>query len=176
MAAMLLLVPGVARADAFCPPPSPPPGAGFPPGGRVFHGPVTIHSLRIGRSAPMPCRMSGLREDPSGAAEASCGSYRLSYTPWDPYPRLTTLVIKAPAQGARPALLRTGQGRSAAVIRCDRQGLVVTTIGERTLRVRTTRDLVLDLPDPLDQVVIRESFESSYPLVPIQGAIPDRHS
>jgi hypothetical protein len=62
------------------------------------------------------------------------------------------------------------------VIRCDRQGLVVTTIGERTLRVRTTRDLVLDLPDPLDQVVIRESFESSYPLVPIQGAIPDRHS
>lgn len=167
--ATLMLGPAIARGAEFCPPSHPPAGWVLAPGPRVFHGAPAIESLRIGGEAEMPCRAS------PGRPEVLCGNIRLGYEPWDPYPELASVLIGPQSgRGARSQQLR-GRGETAVLIACRSLPVALSSIGERSLRVRTTRELVVTMVEPIKlhrsgqetsrRLVIRESFLSSYPLV-----------
>ena len=157
-----LVAPMAALASEFCPPPPTPPGFSLTPDGRVFHGAPTIERLRIGGSAAIPCRAV------STSAGSRCGSYRLGYAPWDPYPQLARLVISNPERKGVLSKPLQGPGESVVLISCLNLSSPASPFGDRSLMVRTTRELLAPRVGPLRQLKIRESFLSGYPLVPDQ--------
>lgn len=164
-----MLGPTIAWGAEFCPPPHPPAGWLLAPGPRVFHSAPAIESLRIAGEGPMPCR--ALPDSP----EILCGNIRLRYEPWDPYPKLASVLVRPQSgRGARSRPLR-GRGETAMLLACRTLPVALSPIGEGSLRVRTTRELAVTPMQPIDmhnkrrpsirRLIIHESFLSSYPLM-----------
>lgn len=162
--AVLLEPPLAAQAAEFCPPPQAPPGLSLTPDGRAFHGAPTIERLQIGTNAAIPCR--AIRDRPGSL----CGSYQLRYAPWDPYPQHAILRISTKEGEGNGALSKPmqGPGESVVLISCLNQPSPASPFGDRALKVRTTRELLVPKAGPLQALRIRESFLTSYPLVPDQ--------
>lgn len=159
-AAALVLTPWLARAAEFCAPPPPTQGWAYPADGRVFHGSPTIERLRIDGGSEVRCQAS------ADGQSSRCGRYRLRYAPWDPNPSQSTLLISGlDSQGAPPRPVQADRATIVG-IRCLTLASATGPSGDRAMTVRTTRELLIRPSGPLRTVEIRESFPSSYPLLP----------
>ena len=157
-AAALVLTPWVAQAAEFCAPPPAPKGWAYPADSRVFHGSPTIERLRIDGGAPIACQAT------ADGLSSRCGRYRLRYAPWDPDPSQATLVISGLDNKGVP--LKPVQGNRAAIvwIRCLTLAAAAGPAGDRAMKVRTTRELLIRQAGPLQTLEIRDSFLSMHPL------------
>ena len=160
--AVLVEPPLAAQAAEFCPPPQAPQGFSLPADGRAFHGAPTIERLQIGTNAAIPCR--AIRDSPGSL----CGSYQLRYAPWDPYPQQAILRISTKEGNGVLSKPMQGPGDSVVLISCLNLPSPASPFGDRALKVRTTRELLVPKAGPLKTLSIRESFLTGYPLVPNQ--------
>lgn len=162
-AIQLLLAPAVSSAAEFCAAPAAP--RGWTAAGRVFHGTPRTLSLTIGHAAPIRCR--AMPDQPA----ATCGAYRLTYSPWDPFPELARVSLqRSDGSQNRPWTAQAG-AVSATVLTCTTLPPWRDEDGGLSLRVRSQRDLQVRFAAPLGLVVIRESFLSQHPLV-TEGITP----
>ena len=118
--------------------------------------------MQIGTNAAIPCR--AIRDSPGSL----CGSYQLRYVPWDPYPQLAILRISNKKRNRALSKSMQGPGESVVLISCLNLPSPPSPFGDRVLKVRTTRELLVPKAGPLQTLAIRESFLTSYPLVPDQ--------
>lgn len=153
----LLLAPAGAIGADFCAPPAAP--RGWASANRVFHGAPQIESLTIGRAAAIACRMV------PGQPGANCGAVRLLYAPWDPVPELARVSLQHSDRSHQRPWRAQAQGVAATVVNCTPLSPWRGEANERSLRVRSQRDLQVRFPAPLGLVVIRESFLSHHPIV-----------
>lgn len=153
----LLLAPATAIGAEFCAAPTAP--RGWTSAGRVFHGTPRTLNLTIGHAAPIPCR--AIPDQPA----ATCGAYRLTYSPWDPFAELTHVSLQRSDGSQKPRWTAQAGALSATVLTCRTLPPLHDEDGALSLRVRSQRELLVRFPAPLGLVVIRESFLSQHPLV-----------